>query len=201
MIYQADLSVCWQKVSLLAPLVYSRACPKDRLWDHFQSSYISTVFILETSLCFSSKVKIETSCFQLCLCWTTAMLYACMHLHNAYTRCLPGSTEIYCKSQSPYLPLLSVCWVGWSALSNRCHILIYKAILGLLPSYLWSYIQQKSKGSYYLHSQDIFLLTVPKVLLNRGKGRSSMLLPRLAISCKMSWIFWSWSHWTHRKRL
>lgn len=64
--------------------------------------------------------------------------------------------------------------VGWSALStcrlNHWHILIYKAILGLLPPYLQTY--------YYCLSL--------KSELNWEKERLSMRPPALGISCKMS---------------
>ena len=63
--------------------------------------------------------------------------------------------------------------VGWSSLSarrlNHWRILIYKCILGLLPSYLLTYISQKSTASYNLRSQDLFLLSVPKVRTELGK--------------------------------
>lgn len=91
--------------------------------------------------------------------------------------------------------------VGWSALStcrlNHWHIVIYKVILGLLPSYLRLNIFQKSMGSYCLRSQDLFLLSIPKAHTKLEKGRLSMLLPLFGISCKSTWIFRSWSHWIH----
>lgn len=64
-------------------------------------------------------------------------------------------------------------WVGWSSLSicrliHLC-ILIYKAILGLLPSYLFSYINQSNAGTYNLRSRDLFLLSVPKARTELGK--------------------------------
>ena len=64
-------------------------------------------------------------------------------------------------------------WVEWSSISIRrlrhLHILIYKAILGFLPSYLLSYINQNNAGTYNLRSQDLFLLSVPKVRTELGK--------------------------------
>ncbi len=63
--------------------------------------------------------------------------------------------------------------VGWSSLSSRklVHWLIvtYKAILGLLPVCLLTYIKQKSTGDFNLLSQDLFLLSVPKVRSELGK--------------------------------
>lgn len=49
------------------------------------------------------------------------------------------------------------------------HILVYKVILGLPPSYLQTYITQKSTGTYGLRSQDLYLLSVPKVRTELGK--------------------------------
>ncbi len=56
---------------------------------------------------------------------------------------------------------------GWFSLSVRglkhWRILVYKAIFGLLPSYLLPCICQRSTGTYNLRSQDLFLLSVSKV--------------------------------------
>ncbi len=63
--------------------------------------------------------------------------------------------------------------VGWPSLSMRrlqhWYIFIYKAILGLLPSYLLTYISVNNIGTYNLRSQDLFLLSVPKVRTELGK--------------------------------
>lgn len=63
--------------------------------------------------------------------------------------------------------------VGWSALTtrrwNHWMTVIYKAILGLLPPYLQTYITQKRIGSYNLRSQELFLLSVPKARTELGK--------------------------------
>ncbi|XP_056280736.1 diacylglycerol kinase iota isoform X3 [Pseudoliparis swirei] len=67
--------------------------------------------------------------------------------------------------------------VGWTPLSirrqNHWHVLIYKAILHVLPSYLWTLIQLKNPGSYHLRSvtsaQGLLLLSVPHVRLEMGK--------------------------------
>ena len=71
--------------------------------------------------------------------------------------------------------------VGWSALStrrlNHWHIFVYKAILGLLPSYLGKYLSQKSTGSQNLRSQDFFLLTVPRVRTVLGSRAFSYAAP------------------------
>ena len=54
---------------------------------------------------------------------------------------------------------------------NHWYILIYKCILGSLPSYhrLQVYICGKMTHSYSLRSQDLFLLSVPEVRTERGK--------------------------------
>ncbi len=63
--------------------------------------------------------------------------------------------------------------VEWSSLSTprlkHCRILIYMAISCLLSSYLLSYIKQNSTGTYDVQSQDLFLLSVPKVRTELGK--------------------------------
>lgn len=71
--------------------------------------------------------------------------------------------------------------VGWSALStrrlNHWYIFIYKAILGLLPPYLQSYIEKKSTGRYCLRSEDLLLLSVPQVRTELGKGAFKYAAP------------------------
>ena len=52
---------------------------------------------------------------------------------------------------------------------RHLHILIYEAILGFLPSYLLSYINRSNAGTYNLQSQDLLLLSVPKVRTELGK--------------------------------
>ena len=63
--------------------------------------------------------------------------------------------------------------VGWSALTtrrlNHWHILIYKAILGLLPTYLQAYTVLKSSGNYELRSKDLVLLEVPRARIGLGE--------------------------------
>ena len=71
--------------------------------------------------------------------------------------------------------------VGWSALATRrlyhWHVFVYKAILGLLPAYLGRCISQKSTGSQNLRSQDLFLLTVPRVRTGQGSRAFSYAAP------------------------
>ena len=67
----------------------------------------------------------------------------------------------------------SVTLIGWPALSTRrlshyCTF-IYKAILGVLPSYVCSLIMRKSAGPHFLRSQDLVLLSVPNVRTEQGK--------------------------------
>ncbi len=56
---------------------------------------------------------------------------------------------------------------GWRRLQHW-YIFIYKAILGLLPSYLLTYISVNNIGTYNLRSQDLFLLSVSKVRTELG---------------------------------
>ncbi len=73
------------------------------------------------------------------------------------------------------------CNVGWPALSSRslehCDLIIYKVILGLLPSYLQQNIFQKGVKNYGLRSQDYYLLSIPKVRTNMCKWAFSYAAP------------------------
>ena len=51
----------------------------------------------------------------------------------------------------------------------KLYILPYKAILGLLSSYLLSYTNQSNARTYNLRSQDLPLLSVPKVRTELGR--------------------------------
>ncbi len=57
--------------------------------------------------------------------------------------------------------------VGWSSLLIRremhWHLIIYKAILGMLPSYLCCLIKQKIVEKYFIRSQNCYTLSVPFV--------------------------------------
>ena len=61
---------------------------------------------------------------------------------------------------------------GWSSLSSRrtthWYIFIYKAILGLLPSYLSTYMTQRT-SVHSLRSQDFITFVVPPVRTELGK--------------------------------
>uniref|UniRef100_A0A8C2EK04 Reverse transcriptase domain-containing protein n=1 Tax=Cyprinus carpio TaxID=7962 RepID=A0A8C2EK04_CYPCA len=63
--------------------------------------------------------------------------------------------------------------VSWPSLSIRrkihFYLIIYKTILGLLPSYLGCLIQKKSVGKYSLRSDNCFTLSVPFVRTELGK--------------------------------
>ncbi len=63
--------------------------------------------------------------------------------------------------------------VAWSSLAVRrkmhWYLLIYKAILGFLPSYLCCLIQQKVVVNYSLRSQSFYNLHVPSARTNLGK--------------------------------
>lgn len=73
-----------------------------------------------------------------------------------------------------------ICWPSvqiyecelWISRNTRIswYIFIYKAILGLLPSYLLTYISVNNIGTYNLRSQDFFLLSVTKVRTELGKN-------------------------------
>ncbi len=63
--------------------------------------------------------------------------------------------------------------VAWSSLAVRrkmhWYLLIYKAILGFLPSYLCCLIQQKVVVNNSLRSQSFYNLRVPSAQTNLGK--------------------------------
>ncbi len=63
--------------------------------------------------------------------------------------------------------------VGWSSLLIRrkmhWYLIIYKAILGMLPSYLCCLIKQKIVEKYFLRSQNCYTLSVPFVRSELGK--------------------------------
>lgn len=63
--------------------------------------------------------------------------------------------------------------VGWPPIATRrlCHwyTFIYKAILGLLPSYLCVYIIQKSNERHFLRSQGFFYALCAKDSYRNGK--------------------------------
>ncbi len=75
--------------------------------------------------------------------------------------------------QSPHLSLVG-CRVGWSSLLIRIkehwYIIIFKAILGMLPSYLCCLIKQKTVEKYFLCSQNCYTLSVPFVQSELGKN-------------------------------
>ncbi len=59
--------------------------------------------------------------------------------------------------------------VGSMRRLQHWYIFIYKATLGLLPSYLLTYISVNNIGTYNLHSEDLFLQSVPKARTELGK--------------------------------
>jgi len=64
--------------------------------------------------------------------------------------------------------------VGWTALSiwilNHWHVLIYKAILNILPSYLWMLIHQNNSDFRSVtYAQGLLSLSVPIIRLEIGK--------------------------------
>ena len=78
--------------------------------------------------------------------------------------------------------------VGWSALTtlrlNHWHILIYKAIIGFLPSYLQAYTVLKSPGNYELRSQDLVLLSTTRARIELERGPSGTQLLPPGTSCR-----------------
>ncbi len=76
-----------------------------------------------------------------------------------------------CKSSTHHCLLYNR--VGWSSLLIRrkmhWYLIIYKAILGMLPSYLCCLIKQKIVEKYFLRSQNCYTLSVPFVRSELGK--------------------------------
>lgn len=54
-------------------------------------------------------------------------------------------------------------------LQHYRHVLVHKAILGLLPSYLQIFISQRSPGTYCLRSLDVSSVSIPRVRAELGK--------------------------------
>ena len=110
-----------------------------------------------------------------CLCWIDVIyMHASLHCQHALDTVDHGAPRFITnlKALHHYCTLYS--WAGWSALSScelkHWHILIYKAVLGLLPSYGWTYILKKSRGSYCVHCQDLILLTVIRACSELGEN-------------------------------
>lgn len=130
-------------------------------------------FYFRNKLCFCKKATCGHHFFY--LFWTMVIFY--MHtsaqnfhmIDTAYHASLRFITN--CKALTRHCELYSR--VGWPPLATRrlCHwyTFIYKAILGLLPSYLCVYIIQKRNGQHFLRSQDFFMLSVPKTRTEMGK--------------------------------
>ncbi len=76
-----------------------------------------------------------------------------------------------CKSLTHHCTLYAK--VGWLSLSARrllhWYTFIYKAIIGLLPSYLCTYLTFTSNPSYRLHSLDFLTASVPRTRTEFGK--------------------------------
>ncbi len=51
----------------------------------------------------------------------------------------------------------------------HCYFIIYKAILGMLPSYLCCLIKQKAVEKYFIRSQNCYTLSVAFVRSELGK--------------------------------
>lgn len=76
-----------------------------------------------------------------------------------------------CKSSVHHCTLYKS--VGGPSLSSRrkihWYLMVYKAILGMLPSYLCRLIQHKSVTKYSLRSQNCYMLSVPFARTELGK--------------------------------
>ena len=76
-----------------------------------------------------------------------------------------------CRTQTHHCELYSR--VGWLSLSTRrlrnWHTFIYKAMLGLLPSYICDVITRRNVESHCLRSNDYLLLSVPAVRNELGE--------------------------------
>lgn len=132
-------------------------------------------FYFCNKMCFSLNVK---NCL-VAATFLPVLDYGDLLYMHASAQCLQKVDAAYhaslrfittCKPLTHHCELYSR--VGWSALATlrMCHwyTFIYKAILGLLPRYLWIFIVQKV-GQYFLRSQDLFLLNVPFAHTDHGK--------------------------------
>ena len=102
-----------------------------------------------------------------------------LYMH-APAKCLQSLDSVYhssalrfvtgCKALTHHCTLYSR--VEWPSLAARrlshWQTFIYKAILGILPQYLCSYIS-KTESTYSLRSNDCYLLHIPKVRTEFGK--------------------------------
>lgn len=131
-------------------------------------------FYFRNKSCFSFEAKRRLATFM------PVLDYGDVLYMHASSQCLHAIDTVYhsalrfitnCKALTHHCTLY--VRVGWPALATRrlvhWYVLIYKAILGLLPPYLCIYILQKSVGSYCLRSQNLFLLSVPNARTELGK--------------------------------
>ena len=76
--------------------------------------------------------------------------------------------------------------VGWPSLTQRrlshWYVFVYKAILGLLPPYLCSFISLQENGTYQLRSQDC-----TAVLLSEPSSRIRFGEQAFQFSAPMAW--------------
>lgn len=98
-------------------------------------------------------------------------LYACFLTVSSHT----GELFImdHWDSSPVVMFLLIIARVRWPSVFvhrlNHWYTFLYKAVLGLLPSYLCSCVIRKAVGSYNLHSRDLCLLSLPHVCTDLGK--------------------------------
>lgn len=133
-------------------------------------------FFFRNKFCFSFKAKkqLVTATF------LSVLDYGDLVYRTASAQCLYKIDTVYhaslrfitnCKNLTHHCELYSR--VGWPSLSNRrsghWHTFIYKAMLGLLPSYICSLITWRSVSSYSLRSNDHLLLIVPFARTELGK--------------------------------
>ncbi len=133
-------------------------------------------FISETSLAFHL-MQGRSLCLELFLpildygdvLYQHASSYLLASLEAVYHGALRFITD--CKCSTRHCTLYNR--VAWSSLAVRrqmhWYLLIYKAILGFLPSYLCCLIHQKVVVNYSLCSQSFYNLYVPSAQTNLGK--------------------------------
>ncbi len=134
---------------------------------------IKLVFYFRNKFCFSfnARKKLVSATFLSVLDYygDIAPSYLLSTLDAVYHGALRFITD--CKPSTHHCTLYNR--LGWPSLSIRrkmhWYAIIYKAILGMLPSYLCCLIQQKIVEKYFLCSQNCYTLSVPFVRSELGK--------------------------------
>lgn len=141
-------------------------------------------FYFQNTLCFSfnTKKRLVAATF------LPVLDYGDILYMNASAQCLRMVDSVYhaslrfitnCKFQTHHCELYSQ--VGWPALVSRrnshLYSFIFKAILGLLPSYICSLLVMKHAGRYSLRPHGYLLLSVPFARTELGKRAFVHLAP------------------------